>query len=57
MRLVLYSLYSLICASRSFFLIEVENPANEIRATLACLLTCVYSACVLDLLVVRREIL
>ena len=40
-----FLLYSLICASRSFLLIDVENisknPANKKRVTLACLLTCV----------------
>ena len=41
----IFVLYSFICASKSILLIDDEkipkNPANSIRATLACLFTCV----------------
>ena len=46
-----FVLYSFICASRSILLIDDEkipkNPANIIRATLACRFTCVCIAHVL----------
>ena len=48
----IFVLYSFICASRRILFIEDEkipkNPANSMRATLACLFTCVYSACIID---------
>ena len=48
----IFVLYSFICASWSILFIDDEkipkNPANSMRATLACLFTCVYSACVID---------
>ena len=48
--LIVFLLFSVICASRRISLIVVEkipkNPANNILATLACLLNCVYSVCV-----------
>ena len=55
-------LYSFICASRNILFIDDEkipkNPANSMRATLACLLTCVCIAhCYRFLLRVRKEIL
>ena len=41
----IFVLYSFICSSRSILLIDDEkiprNPANSIRATLACRFTCV----------------
>ena len=41
----IFVLYSFICASRSILFIDNEkipkNPANSMRATLACLFTCV----------------
>ena len=41
----IFVLYSFICASKSILLIDDEkipkNPANSIRATLACRFTCV----------------
>ena len=41
----IFVLYSFICASKSILFIDDEkipkNPANRIRATLACLFTCV----------------
>ena len=41
-----FVLYSLICASKIILFIDDENipkkPANSMRATLACLFTCVY---------------
>ena len=44
-------LYSFTCASRSILFIDDEkipkNPANSLRATLACLFTCVCIAQVL----------
>ena len=44
-------LYSFICGSRSILFIDDENnpknPANSIRATFACLFTCVCIAHVL----------
>ena len=44
-------MYSLICASKSVLFLYVENiqkkPANSMRATLACLFTCVCIAHVL----------
>ena len=47
----IFVLYSFICASKSILLIDDEkipkNPANSIRATLACLFTCVCIAHVL----------
>ena len=47
----IFVLYSLICASRRILLIDDEkipkNPANSMRATLACLFTCVCIAHVL----------
>ena len=47
----IFVLYSFICASRSILLIDDEkipkNPANSIRATLACRFTCVCIAHVL----------
>ena len=47
----IFVLYSFICASKSILLIDDEkfpkNPANSIRATLACRLTCVCIAHVL----------
>ena len=46
-----FVLYSLICASKSILFIDDENipkkPANSMRATLACLFTCVCIAHVL----------
>ena len=46
-----FVLYSLICASKSILLIDDENiprnPANNMRATLACLFICVCIAHVL----------
>ena len=46
-----FVLYSLICASRRILFIDDENipkhPANNMRATLACLFTCVCIAHVL----------
>ena len=49
-----FVLYSLICASKSILFIDDENipknPANIMRATLACRFTCVcvFCACVID---------
>ena len=47
----IFVLYSFICASRKILLIDDEknpkNPANSMRATLACLFTCVCIAHVL----------
>ena len=47
----IFEFYSLICASRRILLIDDEkipkNPANNMRATLACLFTCVCIAHVL----------
>ena len=47
----IFVLYSFICASKKFLLIDDEkvpkNPANSIRATLACRFTCVCIAHVL----------
>ena len=47
-----FVLYSFFCASRGILFIDDEkipkNPANSIRATLACLFTCVYTAFVID---------
>ena len=47
----IFVLYSFICASRSILLIDDEkipkNPANSIRATIACRFTCVCIAHVL----------
>ena len=47
----IFVLYSFICASKRILFIDVEkipkNPANSMRATLACLLTCVCIAHVL----------
>ena len=47
----IFVLYSFICASKRILFIDVENipknPANSMRATLACLLTCVCIAYVL----------
>ena len=41
----IFVLYSFICASKSILFIDVEKvpkkPAKSIRATLACLFTCV----------------
>ena len=41
----IFVLYSFICASKSILFIDVEkiptNPAKSVRATLACLFTCV----------------
>ena len=52
-------MYSLICASKSFLFIDVEkilkNPAKSMRATLACLLTCVCLAHVLKILFNRDK--
>ena len=49
--MAIFVLYSLICASKSFLIIADEkfpkNPANSMRATLACLFTCVCLAHVL----------
>ena len=46
-----FVLYSFICASKSILFVDVENfpknPANKMRATLACLFTCVLIAHVL----------
>ena len=46
-----FVLYFLICASESILLIDDENipknPSNNIRATFACLFTCVCIAPVL----------
>ena len=46
-----FVLYSFICASKSILFIDVENipknPAKSMRATLACLFTCVWIAHVL----------
>ena len=46
-----FVLYSLICASRKILFIDdeniPENPANNMRATLACRFTCVCIAHVL----------
>ena len=46
-----FVLYSVICASKSILFIDVEkipkNPAKSVRATLACLISCVYIALVL----------
>ena len=46
-----FVLYSFICASKKILFIDVENipknPAKSMRATLACLLTCVWIAQVL----------
>ena len=46
-----FVLYSLICAYRRILFIDDENipknPANNMRATLACLFTCVCIAHVL----------
>ena len=46
-----FVLYSLICASKRIFFIDDENiqknPANNMRATLACRFTCVCIAHVL----------
>ena len=46
-----FVMYSLICASRRILLNDDENipkhPANNMRATLACLFTCVCNAHVL----------
>ena len=48
----IFVLYSFICASKRILFIDDEkipkNPANSMRATLACLFTCVYSACIID---------
>ena len=48
----IFVLYSFICASRRILFIDEEkipkNPANSMRATLACLFTCVYNACVIE---------
>ena len=42
----IFVLYSFICASKSILFMDVENipknPAKSMRATLACLFTCVY---------------
>ena len=47
----IFVLYSFICASKRILFIDDEkipkNPANSMRATLACLLTCVCIAHVL----------
>ena len=47
----IFVLYSFICASKSILIFDDEkipkNPANSIRATLACLFTCVCIAHVL----------
>ena len=47
----IFVLYSFICASRRILFIDDEkipkNPANSMRATLACLFTCVCIAHVL----------
>ena len=47
----IFVLYSFICASKSILFIDDEkipkNPANRIRATLACLFICVCIAYVL----------
>ena len=47
----IFVLYSFICASRRILFIDEEkipkNPANSMRATLACLFTCVCIAYVL----------
>ena len=47
----IFELYSFICASKRILFIDVakipKNPANSMRATLACLLTCVCIAHVL----------
>ena len=56
-----FVLYSLICASKSILLFDDENtpknPANNMRATLACRFTCVCIAlCYRFLLVMRTEI-
>ena len=49
--LIIYVLYSFICASRRILFIDDEkilkNPANSMRATLASLFTCVCIAHVL----------
>ena len=58
----IFVLYSFICASRRILFIDKEkipkNPANSMRATLACLFTCV---CIAHgyrfLLKVKKEIL
>ena len=46
-----FVLYCFICASKSILLIDVEkipkNSAKSMRATLACLFTCVWIAHVL----------
>ena len=48
----IFVLYSFICASKNILFIDDEkipkNPANSMRATLACLFICVYRACVID---------
>ena len=50
-RVVIFVLYSFICASKRILFIDVEkipkNPAKSMRATLACRLTCVCIAHVL----------
>ena len=50
-RVVIFVLYSFICASKRILFIDVEkipkNPAKSMRATLACLFTCVCIAHVL----------
>ena len=50
-RVAIFVFYSFICASKRILFIDVENipknPANSMRATLACLLTCVCIAHVL----------
>ena len=47
----IFVLFSFICASKRILFIDVEkipkNPANSMRATLACLFTCVCIAHVL----------
>ena len=47
----IFVLYSFICASKSILFMDVENiprnPAKSMRATLACLFTCVCIAHVL----------
>ena len=48
-----FVLYSSICASKSVLFNDVKktpkNSAKCMRATLACLFTCVYSTCVIDI--------